>query len=417
MSSAKVPGIRETIKVLLALLTDCGCPHVPSESFRQAKYDKPEAVKPFWKMLQHVLCVLDFLKSGRMQDVREHTATSCSEDMKMVTLHVRKRALELNYHRLEFYVDPVGSCELLLFFAWLLQATSLISQLQSYHLNAAISNMSISLPSSKHFLLDQVIKNTTSVDREIQTLALDTRTMCQDDALRKIQWLKGILQGTGRSVGNAHRAAVKLTHTILQCCAGSASPSRRQPLSLHDFFLLRYPEQLLACEKRIEWHTTSLHNLLKWQQHEPVFWQWMESVLDQHTAAVCTDTSARDTQDTGCSELSMTKELCVETLSKEVAECQQTYSQKLADKIHTLHSLQRIWKGKEKPKCQQNECLQLPQVAIEGTMLYPVPATQPSTASLHCSTVESELSQLQANIEQIEEHLHSLKSIVAEYIQ
>lgn len=410
MSSSKVAGIRENIRILLALLTDCGCPYIPSESFRQAKYDKPEAVKPLWKMVQHVLCVLDFLKSGNMQDVREHTATSSYEEMKMVILHVRKRALELNYHRLDFYVDSVGSCELLLFFAWLLQATSFISQLQSYHLKAAISTMSISLSSSKHFLLDQVVRNTASVDREIQTLALDTRTMCQDDALRKIQWLKGTLQGTGRSIGNAHRAAVKLTHTILQSCADSTSPSRRQPLSLHEFFLLRYPEQLSACEKRLEWHTTSLHNLLKWQQHEPIFWQWMESVLDQHTASVDTNTSDK-TQDTGPS---MIKELCMEKLSKEVAKCQQTFSQKVADKIHTLHSLQRIWKGKEKPECQQNQCPQLPQVAIESGVLCP---TQSSTASLQYSTVESELSQLQANIEEIEEHLHSLMSTVAEYIQ
>lgn len=417
--SSKIPGIRETIKVLLALLTDCGCPHIPSESFRQAKYNKPEAVKPLWKMLHHLLCVLDFLKSGDLQDVREHTTTSCSEEMKMVIHYVRKRALELNYRRLEFYVESVGSCELILFFAWLLQATSFVPQLQSYHLNAAINIISIPLSSSKHFLLEHVEKNTAPVDREVQTLALDAHTMSRDEALRKIQWLKGILQGTGRSVGSAHRAAVKLTHTILQSCAGSVSSSRRQPLSLHDVFLLRYPEQLSACEKRMEWHIVSLSNLLKWQQHEPVFWQWMESVLDQYTT-VHTDTSDREARDTDHCELAISKELRVERLSKEVAKCQLTFSQKVADMMHTVHPVQR---GKEKPKNQSSvinekpQCLQLPQVAIESDILYrPVQAARPSTATLQCNTVESGLNQLQVNIEEIEEYLHSLMSTVAECI-
>ena len=35
-------GIRETVRFLLTLLADCNCPHIPSESFRLAKFNKPE---------------------------------------------------------------------------------------------------------------------------------------------------------------------------------------------------------------------------------------------------------------------------------------------------------------------------------------------------------------------------------------
>ena len=427
--SSKAPGIRETVKILLALFADCGCPHIPSESFRQAKFNKPEAVEPFLKVLQHVLRVLHFLKSSDARDIREAITVTTHNSSDEVVHRVRKCALELGYHRMEFYIGGVSSCELLLFFAWLFQATSFISQLRSYHLSAALSNMSIPLASSKQFLLERVEKNITSLDREIQTLALDSHAMSLDNALRKIQWMKGVLKGDCRSVQNSHRAAVKLSHTILQSCTGSASQTRRQPLSLHDLFLLRYPEQQSACVKRLEWHTASLHNLLQWQWYEPVFWQWMESVLDQYTVVVLTDTSNRETRDTSDTELVAT-ELCVEKISEEVVKCQQRLSRRLDDKKLCIEQLRKAWKSKERANLRSEKPLgnlklelhlSLQRVAIESGMWCPVPVPEPSNRVLHNSlkyrAVECELCRLQASIDESEKRLQSLMSAVVEFIQ
>ena len=412
---SQAPGIREAVKVLLSLLTDSGCPHVPSESFRQAKYDRPEAVEPFWRILQHVLCVLQFLKSGDLRDMREvatYTVTQCgSEDVKKIRLYVKKHALDLKYHRLEFYAESVGSCELLLFFAWLFHATSFVSRLQSYHMNSALHNMSIPLSSSKQFLLEQVKKNTASLDKEIESLAMtDSDAVSLDDALRKIQWLKGMLCGSGRSVENSHRAAVKLSHTILQSCTGSKP--RRHPLSLYDLFLLRYPEQLSACVKRLEWHTASLQNLLKWQQHESVFWQWMESVLDQHTATVNTPTS--DTA-SGDDAEPPTAQLCVDELSEEVAKCQLNLNRKVESKKPLIERLRKSCTSKEASDSKPDH---LQQVTVERCVLCPAPASQHSNSthsdSLQHRTVEREIGRLQAITEETEQHLHSLLSTVAE---
>ena len=432
--SSKAPGIRDTIKVLLALLSDCGCPHVPSESFRQAKYNKPEAVEAFWRILRHLLRVLHFLESGDTRDVREVATESSSEETKTASHCVRTLALELNYHRPEFYanIDSVGSCELLLFFAWLLQATSFTSQLQLYHLQAALSNATIPLPSSKRFLMDHVEETTAALEREIQTLTLATKShsLSLDSALRKVEWLKGTLSGNCRSVENAHKAAVKLSHPLLQSSAYTASQTRRQPLSLHDLFLLRYPEKLTACVKRLEWHAASLQNLLQWQQQEPVFWQWMESVLDQHSAAEHTTNaveSASGAGETSDAALAATELLCVETLSGEVARCQQNLTQALADKKPHIERLRRAWTSKEQSeRCTKPEPpLCLPQVAVESVVWCPVQASVSSSGvlsdsphhSLQLRTVEAVTCRLLTSTEETEKHLHSLKSAIAEYIQ
>ena len=419
---SQTPGIRETVKVLLALLTDCGCPHVPSESFRQAKYDRPEAVEPFWRILQHVLCVLQFLKSGDLRDMREviatatATATHCGSNEK-IALSVRRHALDLQYHRPKFYADSVGSCELLLFFAWMFHATSFISRLQSYHVNAALHSMSIPLSSSKYFMLEQVQKNTASLDRQVESLVTaDSDAVSLDDALRKIQWLKGMMFGSGRSVENSHKATVKLSHTILQSCTGSKP--RRQPLSLHDLFLLRYPEQLSASVRRLEWHTASLHNLVKWQQHESVFWQWMESVLDQHTAAV--HTSSPDTAVQGTDVESTTTKLCVDKLSEEVAERQQKLSRRIEAKKPLIERLHKATKSKEASDSKPDHQLSLQHVPVERCVLCPAPASQSSNTTSSDSSqyraVEREIARLQAITEETEHHLHSLMSTVAEYL-
>ena len=82
---------------------------------------------------------------------------------------------------------------------------------------------------------------------------------------------------------NAHSAAVKLSHNTLQSTMSSATsqPKSAHQLSLHDLFLLRYPECMGTVLKRQGRHVACLESLARWRQHEPVFWQWMESVLDQ----------------------------------------------------------------------------------------------------------------------------------------
>lgn len=408
--SSKRAGIREAVKVLLALLTDCGCPHIPSESFRQAKYNSPEAVQPFWTILYHLVPVHQFLNSGKLGDIRN----TKGEGGRTLIHFVRKYALELNYHRVELYIDTVGSCELLLFFAWLLQETSLVSQLQTYHIRTVQHNTSIPLASSKQFLLENVQSHMASLENELHSLTIiyTHHTLSFEDALRKIQFIRGVLQGSCRSVENAHRAAVKLSHAIHQSGTTESSPRppNKQPLSIHDIFLLRYPEQLSVCVKKLEWHITSLNNIIKWRQQEPVFWQWMESVLDQHTThGVGDDTSSDTTQPT----------LNIDMLNKEVTQYQQKLNQMITDKKIQIDRLYKPRMNREVNHSSINDIddIGLKPVKIETSVLSPhlqqlhIPGLHDS--SMQYRTVENEISQLQTSIKQAEEELHSFMAAVS----
>ena len=423
--SSKPLGIRETVKVLLSLLTDSGCPHVPSESFRLAKYNKPEAVEIFWGILQHAVYVNHFLQTGDLRDIREITSNySDCGGMKRVVLYIRKCALDLGYHRTEFYVDAVGSCELLLFFAWLLHQTSFVSHLQTYHVNAALHSMSIPLAQSKQFLLERVESDVAFLGREIQALTSGDHGISLNDALRKIQLMKGMLCGIAGSVENAHKASVKVSQTVLQSCSSSASQSsKNQPLSLHDLFLLRYPEQMAACVKRLEWHVASLHTLIRWQQHEAVFWQWMESVLDQHTTTPpCNELSHEEDND--AATLAST-DLCVDVLTIDVAQCQQALSQKITNQksvMERIHKANRTSMEQAHKKIPTDSTLAhhlaLQRVAIEGDAWCPLTSSSgvPGDTQQQDQAVMDEITRLQASLQKTKEHLTTLVPTIAKCI-
>ena len=416
--SSKRAGIREAVKVLLALLTDCGCPHIPSESFRQAKYNSSEAVQPFWTILYHLVHVHLYLKSGKLGDIR-----SIKEEGGRAHIQfVRRHALELNYHRHGLYIDTaaVDSCELLLFFAWLLKETSLVSQLETYHINAVKHGTSIPLAPSKQFLLENLQSHIASIKSELCSLTMYTHNgLSFEDALRKIQFIKGVLQGSCRSVENAHRAAVKLSHNIHQSCTSESSQlpqasNKQQCLSIHDVFLLRYPEQLSACVKSLEWDITSLNNIIKWREHEPVFWQWMESVLDQHTITHNIVSDEDRVSDT--TQLTFN----IDVLNKEVTQYQQKLSEMITEKNIQLERLYKSHKNKEDISTKSsNDDIRLKPVRIETSVLRPhlqhghIPAGLHDHSSFQYRTVEEYITQLQTSIKQAEKELKSCMTAVS----
>jgi hypothetical protein len=419
-------GIRDCVRVLLAILTDCGCPHIPSESFRLAKFDKTEAVEPFWRILHHVLCVHRLLLVSRDQgDLREVARECCSSGD--VSLCVRKRALELDYCRSQFYGEEVGSRELLLFFAWLLQATSLVPQLQSYHVNAALHATTIPLATSKQFLLDHITTWTTSFDTELQALiSVKGDALSLEDALRKVQWLKGILAGSCRSVENTQRAAARLSHSIvLSLSPGQQThqSSSRCQLSVGDLFLLRYPEQLAGCVRRLEWHVAALEGLARWREHEPVFWQWMESVLDKHTTLLPTPPTQGGGDGSDAEEV-----LNIDKLEKEVHQCEQTLSRAIGEQLECLHKCRTSRESKsraEKRLCISKQdtrhCVCLHHVAVETCVLGSPPTAGHRWAPgggkdsvLQTRTVGAEVMRLQDRVQNEEQTLLSLKATVAQ---
>ena len=314
MAAKAQPGAREAIQHLSSILTDCSIPKVPSESFRQAKFNRDEATCVLWTLLLNIVQLLLFLESkitheGIRDSVRYHSLLPTSSDTdhsQIASLVIRKYLFSLGYSRVEFYCIPLnsGSRELLMAFGWLLHKGRLMEKLYAYHVEMA-STIWVPLRANKALVVRGVVNESKSIEAEMVEIMNDLSRVAQgqkatsrhqsndtmmkifDEGLEKLAWTRGRLQAKWKSMLTSRMAYQKLAHrlhksTLTQQRSSHTSANKPPHLSAHELFLLRYREQLSSYLKRMEHHVSCLQKLIQWQLYEPVFWQWMESVLDLH---------------------------------------------------------------------------------------------------------------------------------------
>ena len=305
------PGAREAIQHLSSILTDCSIPKMPSESFRQAKFNRDEATSVLWTLLLNIIQLLLFLESRATNEeirdsVQYHSLFPISSDTnhsQTATLVIRKYLLSLGYSRVEFYFIPFnsGSRELLMIFGWLLHKSRLIEKLYGYHLEMAGATR-IPFRANKAFAIRGVMDESESIEAEMTEITSDLSqvaprqkamsrhqsndTMVKtDEGLQKVSWMRGRLQAKWKSALTSQTAYLKLAHKLHKSTRTqqqSHTSDKPPHLSVHELFLLRYPEQLSSYLKQMEHHVLCLQRLVQWQLYESVFWQWMESVLNLH---------------------------------------------------------------------------------------------------------------------------------------
>ena len=311
MAAKAQPGAREAIQHLSSILTDCSIPKVPSESFRQAKFNRDEATCVLWTLLLNIVQLLLFLESkitheGIRDSVRYHSLLPTSPDSQLASLVIRKYLFSLGYSRVEFYCVPLnsGSRELLMAFGWLLHKSRLIEKLYAYHTEMA-STIWVPLRANKAFVVRGVVNESESIEAEMVEIMNDLSRVAQgqkatsrhqsndtmmkifDEGLEKLAWTRGRLQAKWKSTLTSQTAYQKLAHrlhksTLTQQQSSHISANKPPHLNVHELFLLRHREQLSSYLKQMEHHVLCLQKLIQWQLYEPVYWQWMESVLDLH---------------------------------------------------------------------------------------------------------------------------------------
>ena len=303
-------GAREAIQHLSSIITDCAIPKVPSELFRQAKFNKDEATAVLWTLLLNVVQLLLYLESRTAFDeicdsLRYHSLSHTSSDRntwQVGTMVVKKYLLSLGYTRVEFYCTPIGpgSRELLMAFGWLIQESELMKKLFLYHLERADATV-VPLRATQAFIVRERVEECDKFNKELsQILSGLAETKLEqkssnaklqssdivakvDEGLQKLAWLRGKLLAEWKSTLTARLAYVRLAHRLHRSTLTQRQGSEKPPhLNVHELFLLRYPDHLSSYIKRVEHHVACLQRLLQWQLHERVFWQWMESVLDLH---------------------------------------------------------------------------------------------------------------------------------------
>ena len=378
------PGAREAIQHLSSILTDCSIPKVPSESFRQAKFNRDEATGVLWTLLLNTVQLLLFLESRTAHEeirdsIRYHSLLPTTPDTnrsQTATLVIRKYLLSLGYSRVEFYSIPFNSesRELLMTFGWLLHKSRLIEKLQAYHLEMA-GAIRVPFRANKMFAMRGVVDDSESIEAELREISTDLSQVALgqkavnkhqysdamvkvDEGLQKLAWIMGRLQTRWKSALTSRMSYLKLAHQLHKSTLAqqqSRTSDKPPHLSVHELFLLRYREQLSSYLKQMEHRVSCLQRLSRWQMYEPVFWQWMESVLDLHEKEKA---SLLEKQADGADSAKMGSGHNVVAVEDQLENVQ-----RLKDKVHALErevcgllekhrpyleKMQRIWRLKAK---------------------------------------------------------------------
>ncbi len=276
MAANSQQGIRNVIQTLLSLLEDAGVPRIPSESFRKAKFNQPEVMDTFWIILYRSIELSNSLEHSKI------ISSTQIPSIKEISLSVKKHLFRLGYNRLNFFKHPNGSRELVLAFAWLLNKLDLSKKLANFHLKAA-NTKKIPLKTEQTFLVETMKKDIELYRNEVDQIKKDISNFDGKNleqlqiTLKKMVWLKGRLECHFKSALNFQEGFQNLSDKIHHY---TWRPSHREHLSVHEVFLLRYPEQLALYLQELEKHLLAIQRLSEWENCESLFWQWMESVLD-----------------------------------------------------------------------------------------------------------------------------------------
>ncbi|NWH38835.1 TEDC1 protein, partial [Chloropsis hardwickii] len=227
------------------------------DTLRRARFDRPQASLDFWKLL-YVL--LKQIHGGRWTE---------SDAIGAQVRFVKWALWYHGYGRPQLQRLPAdgsaGSRELLLAFSWLLHSLGLLEQLLARN--------------------------------RVQTGDETSLCMCEDDLpnsqestsgagpedrvdVRYLQWLKGRLRLQWCSLHTQHQEQCRLLHKIHLFTSGSHMDQNLGHFSVTETDLIRQPENYKQLLQLLESETMQLEAFLEWKQLEPVYWQWMEAVLD-----------------------------------------------------------------------------------------------------------------------------------------
>ncbi|NXH09299.1 TEDC1 protein, partial [Bucco capensis] len=231
------------------------------DTFRRARFDRPQATLDFWRLLYTLL--------KQIHGDKWTESYAIDNQIRFV-----KSALWYHgYGRPQFYQLPsdgsAGSRELLLAFSWLLHRLSLLEQLLT--LNRVKTGDETSVCTCEDDLLSSK-KGRTEITPD---WGPDNRV-----DVRYLQWLSGRLRFQWRSLHAQHQEQCKLLYKIHLFTSGCHMDKSLGHFSVTETELVRQPENSKQLLQLLESETMQLEAFLEWKQLEPVYWQWMGSVLD-----------------------------------------------------------------------------------------------------------------------------------------
>ncbi|XP_069761437.1 tubulin epsilon and delta complex protein 1 isoform X2 [Narcine bancroftii] len=251
-------AITALCRVLAGVEARTAAPLSP-EIFRQAKFDRKEVTVEFWKLLFRLLNLVSENKNCAVTDLAHQIE------------YVKAAVCYYGYGFLDFYQLPAdgtwGSRDLLLVFSWLLQKIHLLEKLLVRQKLCVDDQLSLCM-----------CRQTTAVRTMERSDSQDGRHSEGMD-IRYLQWLHGKLRFRWKSLYSAQQEQCATLHKIHLYTRGCRSGQSFDHLSATETHLIQDPVRCTELLQLLEYENLQLEVYLEWKQLEPLFWQWMESVL------------------------------------------------------------------------------------------------------------------------------------------
>ncbi|XP_051878346.1 tubulin epsilon and delta complex protein 1 isoform X3 [Pristis pectinata] len=251
-------AITALCKVLAGAGAGAAAPLSP-EIFRQAKFDRKEVTAEFWKLLY---CLLKLISENE-----NCPATDLAHQIE----YVKTAVCYYGYGFLDFYQLPAdgtrGSRDLLLVFSWLIQKIHLLEELLDRQ-RLCVEDQ-ISLCTCRQTAAVRPMERSDSGDGK-HAVGMD---------VRYLQWLHGKLRFRWKSLHSAQQEWCSTLYKIHLYTRGCRSGQSFDHLSAKETRLVQDPVQCSEFVQLLECENMRLEAYLEWKQLEPLFWQWMESVL------------------------------------------------------------------------------------------------------------------------------------------
>ncbi|XP_051502657.1 tubulin epsilon and delta complex protein 1-like isoform X1 [Myxocyprinus asiaticus] len=274
MQREKSVNVKEVIASLCRILSGLSVESIPTaDAFRRAKFNKQDAAMDMWILLNGLL-LKAFALDCACQNAKDQQFDTQLLFVRSALWHCGYGAPWVVAPRPPSHLEEVGSRELLLAFGWVLSSGKLLEFLLAEKVHD-LDTLSSAPRVPQGLILGQedIVAHGAEADSK--------ETVRNDQALRALQWQYGKLRLQWKSLLSAQEERSRLIHRVLSkinpsaICQNNVTGSHQS-----DMTSTALDKEL----ERIQALNEILESYLDWKLHEPLFWCWMDSVIDSSLA-------------------------------------------------------------------------------------------------------------------------------------
>ncbi|XP_017564281.1 tubulin epsilon and delta complex protein 1 [Pygocentrus nattereri] len=269
MQREKNVKVREVITALCKLLSALGVKAVPTaEAFRRAKFNKTDATQDMWKLL-HSLLMKAFERDCACQESHSYLDSQLGFVRSALWYTGYGSWWTTNAQSCRS-TNEIGSRDLLLALGWVMSSENLLESL----LGEKVLELE---------LLSSAPRAVPSVEDLMLCLSGSGVDAAGKEDVKNMQWQYGKLRLQWRNHLAAQQEQAKLTHKVFsKICSSpiSETSTTSVPKSTTSSGLDEDLERIRSLNEVLEAY-------LEWKVVEPLFWCWMDSVIDGYLSDNC----------------------------------------------------------------------------------------------------------------------------------